>query len=108
VSDFAALSAADLQALRLATQVFRHKAAMQARPVLERYWADLGRQVDFGLAQRGIGFVVGTPIATTLDDSATDEDRRMLDEQLRLLADNEQLPGAVREACAALRQRVAA
>lgn len=108
MSEIAALSAADLQALRLATQVLRHKAALQGRPAVEHYWTDLGRAVDFALARRGIGFVVGEPPTVALDSTAEDEDRRMLDDHLRLLADNEQLPAPVRTVCASLRRRVAA
>lgn len=104
--EIAALSAADLQALRLAAQVFQHKSALLGRPLLERYWADLGRAVDFALAGRGIGFVVGTPPAVVLDARADEDDQRVLDDHLGLLAANGQLPAAVREVCAALRQRV--
>lgn len=107
VSDLGALSAADLQALRLAAQVFRHKALLQGRPALERYWTELGRAVDFALARLGIGFVVGAPPAIRLDAAADEDDRRTLDEQLGLLCGNEMLPPAVREACRELRQRVA-
>jgi hypothetical protein len=107
VSELAALSPADLHALRLATQVFRHKAALQGRSAVERYWTDLGRAVDFALAAHGVGFVVGTPPQVMLDRSADHEDRLLLDEHLGLLASNAGLPRAVRELCAALRERVA-
>ena len=96
------LSPAELEQMRLATQVLAHKAALTGRPLVERYWRDLGRAVAFALARRGIGFVVGRPPRVALDDGAEPADRAMLAEHLGLLAGNAQLPPAVRELCAAL------
>lgn len=106
MSEIAALGPNDLQALRLATQVLRHKAALAGRQPVERYWADLGRAVDFEMARRGIGFVVGRPPSVALDRPADEEDRRVLADDLGLLAENGQLPAAVRDVCTTLRRRV--
>jgi hypothetical protein len=102
------LSAADLHALRLATQVFRHRAQMLAKPALDRYWADLGRAVDFELARHGVGFVLGQAPDVQLDETADADDRQLLAEQLGLLAGNDQLAPAVRALCSTLRSRIVA
>jgi hypothetical protein len=97
------LAEADLVALRLAAQVLGHKAGLHDRPVVVAWFADLGHAVDFEMARRGVGFVLGEPPEPQLRADADEHDRALLVEHLGLLSDNGQLSAAVRAFCTALR-----
>jgi hypothetical protein len=97
------LAEADLVALRLAAQVLGHKAGLHDRPAVVSWFADLGHAVDFEMARRGVGFVLGQPPEPNLPADADEHDRGLLVEHLGLLSDNGQLSAAVRAFCSALR-----
>ena len=100
------LADADLLALRLAAQVLRHKAALAGRPLVARWFEDLGRAVDSAMARHGVGFVVGEAPTLALPREADESDRAMLVDHLRLVATNPALSPALRAACAELRETV--
>ncbi|HEY7599348.1 MAG TPA: hypothetical protein VH741_05430 [Candidatus Limnocylindrales bacterium] len=102
----AELADADLLALRLAAQVLAHKAALVGRPLVGRWFGELERAVDFALARRGVGLVLGQPAAPSLPADASAEDRRLVVEHLGLLAGNDRLAEALRRLCADLQATI--
>jgi hypothetical protein len=83
-------------------QVLGHKAALAGRPAAARYFADLEHAVDFAMARRGVGFVLGEAPEPMLSAAAGGDERRLVADHLRLLADNDRLSATVRELCADL------
>jgi hypothetical protein len=100
------LATADLHALRLAAQVMRHKAELDAHPLVADYFAQLGYVATSELATRGEALrVIRTPTPLGLAPAADAEDRRVLGEYLTLLVANERLPQALRDVSKQLRAR---
>lgn len=98
------LASADLQALRLAAQVMRHKAELDDRPLVADYFARLGGASTAQLASRGEAFRVVPGVSRLgLDPAADDEDRRLLAEYFGLLIGNERLSAPLREVSRSLR-----
>jgi hypothetical protein len=101
------LSDADLQALRLGAEIMGHKATLENRPLVADYFQRLEHLVRERIQ-----------VGTTDDDrpspgvgtssQADAEDRRLIAEYLELMASNERLSPALRDACRRLRADVQA
>ena len=100
------LAEADLLALRLAAQVLGHKAGLLGRPTVVDWFAALEHAVDFEMARRGVGFVLGPAPELRLPAHADGADRRLLADHLGLLADNDRLAPQVRALCAELQATI--
>jgi hypothetical protein len=97
------LGAGDLEALRLASQVLAHKAALAGLPRVEMFFAAIEAEVAAEAAARGQRGQRGAESADpwrTAPLSPTD--RAAIRAYLELLRDNERLSPAVREYVRAL------
>ncbi|MEA2678081.1 MAG: hypothetical protein QOJ81_2222 [Chloroflexota bacterium] len=92
------LAPADLEALRLASQVLAHKAALAGLPRVEMFFTSVEAEVAADAASRGQrgqrGGASADPWRTA---SLTPTDRAAIRAYLELLRDNERLSPAVRE-----------
>jgi len=100
------LETADVHALRLAAQVMRHKAELDARPLVADYFDLLGNVCTAELARRGEALrVIPAVLPLGLDINADAEDRRVLAEYLGLLIGNDRLSAGLRDIGRQLRSR---
>jgi hypothetical protein len=94
VLDLATLDMDDLRALRLAAQVMRHRAEVEAQPRVAAFFTALRGGVEREVVRRAKGDdLPAGSIRLTFDESTgcpeePDEDRRSLVESLELLGGN--------------------
>ena len=92
------LSATDLEALRLASQVLAHKAALAEMPRVEMFFTSIEAEAVAEGAARGQRGRRGTIAADPWKSAAlTPVDRAAIAAYLELLAGNERLSPAIRE-----------
>lgn len=92
------LSSADLDALRLASQVLAHKAALATMPRVEMFFTSVEAEVTAEAAARGQHGQRGEESADPWRTAPlTPTDRAAIRAYLELLRDNERLSPAVRE-----------
>lgn len=97
------MGAGDLEALRLASQVLAHKAALAALPRVEMFFAAIEAEVAAEAAARGQRGQPGVESADPWRTAPlTPTDRATIRAYLELLRDNERLSAAVREYARAL------
>ena len=108
--DLTGLDPVDLQALRLGAQVMGYRAGLAERPRVVLFFTALRVGVDVELARRGrpVGTMPPVALPPHVPAGVTSEampagDRRLAEEYLGILAANDRLSPAVREACIDLR-----
>jgi hypothetical protein len=93
-----ALAANDLEALRLASQVLAHKAALAGMPRVEMFFTSVEAEATAEVAARGQRGARGDESADPWKTAPlSPTDRAAIRAYLELLRDNERLSPAVRE-----------